>query len=178
MAVKLAKTPWEGTRDRALLVLLYGCGLRISEALSLTFSQAPKDGDMLLRITGKGGKQREVPLLPVVIELIQAYLEQAPFDFEADTALFRSRRGNPYSPRLAQMMVAKLRTTLGLPDTVTPHALRHSFATHLLAGGGDLRTIQELMGHKSLVSTQVYTKIKDSQIEREHAKAHPRAKRD
>ena len=178
LAGDLAGEPWEGARDRALLILLYGCGLRISEALSLTFSQAPKAGDMLLRITGKGNKQREVPLLPVVIDLVQTYLKQAPFVFEAESPLFRSRRGKPYSPRLAQMMVAKLRTALDLPDSVTPHALRHSFATHLLAGGGDLRTIQELLGHESLVSTQVYTKIKDSQIEREHAKAHPRAKRD
>ncbi len=177
LAAELAKTPWEGARDRTVLVLLYGCGMRISEALSLTYAQAPRHGDTMVRITGKGNKQREVPLLPIVPELIESYLAQAPFVFEAQQALFKSARANPYSPRLAQMMVAKLRTALELPDSVTPHALRHSFATHLLAGGGDLRTIQELLGHASLSSTQIYTKIKDSQIEQEHAKAHPRAKK-
>ena len=176
-AGETAKTKWEGARDQALLLLLYGCGLRISEALSLRVADAPQANQAVLRITGKGGKQREVPLLPMIGTAVADYMASAPFAFAYDEVLFKSRTGKPFSARLAQMMVARLRTHLELPDSVTPHALRHSFATHLLAGGGDLRTIQELLGHASLTSTQVYTQVQDDALAQDYKKAHPRAKK-
>ena len=176
IAHKSAKTEWEGARDVALLTLIYGCGLRISEALSLTQKDAPHTNQEALRITGKGGKQRDVPLLPVIISAIENYQSLCPYpDTPApDAPLFFSARGKPLSPRLVQMKVAQIRHQLDLPESVTPHALRHSFASHLLAGGGDLRTIQELLGHSSLSSTQIYTQVNETELMRVYDKAHPR----
>ncbi len=142
----------------------------------LRVADAPQAHQAVLRITGKGGKQREVPLLPMIGAAVADYMTSAPFAFAYDEPLFKSRTGKPFSARLAQMMVARLRTHLELPDSVTPHALRHSFATHLLAGGGDLRTIQELLGHASLTSTQVYTQVQDDALAQDYQKAHPARK--
>ncbi len=166
---------WIGKRDAALLTLLYGTGLRISEALSLTRGDIPSDPNGGLRVTGKGNKMRDLPLLPMAHHALIDYLTDAPFSFRHDDALFRGVRGGAFSPRQAQMMVAHLRRALNLPDTVTPHALRHSFATHLLAAGGDLRTIQELLGHAQLSSTQIYTEIDSNAIMSAYEAAHPRA---
>ena len=166
--------PWIEARNAAVLTLLYGCGLRISEALSLTGAMAPKRGAKTLRVTGKGGKQRLVPILPAVCEAVELYLKLCPYTVTDKSALFLGVRGGPLSPRMIQLAMQKLRGALGLPDSATPHALRHSFATHLLAGGGDLRTIQELMGHASLSSTQIYTEIDASRLLDAYDKAHPR----
>ena len=171
---ELAKEPWIGLRDIALFTLLYGCGLRISEALGLTRADAP-EGDTLT-VMGKGSKERMVPVLPVVREAIAAYIEACPLLLEPDTALFRGVRGGPLNPGVAQRSMRTVRGWLGLPDTATPHALRHSFATHLLAGGGDLRSIQELLGHASLSTTQRYTEVEDSHLLAEYRAAHPRAR--
>ncbi len=171
----LDEEPWIGARNAAVLTLLYGCGLRISEALSLTRAQAPEPGVEAIRVTGKGGKQRIVPVLPVVGEAIAAYIASCPYALEQDGALFRGARGGPLSPRIIQLAVQKLRGALNLPDTATPHALRHSFATHLLSGGGDLRTIQELLGHASLSTTQVYTDVETERLLQVYKQAHPRA---
>jgi len=164
---------WEASRDAAVLTLLYGCGLRISEALSLRRADAPL-GDRV-RITGKGGKTRIVPVLPAVKAAVDDYLAQAPFVLERDEALFRARRGGPLSPRHVQATMQSLRGRLGLPDSATPHALRHSFATHLLGAGADLRAIQELLGHASLATTQRYTQVDAAALLGAYAKAHPRA---
>lgn len=179
LALETPREKWIGLRDAALLTLLYGCGLRISEALSLTPAHMPLpsnslDGHVGLRLIGKGGKPRDVPLLPMVAQAIADYIAAAPFDLDADSPLFRGVRGGPLSPRQAQMMLADLRRQLALPDSVTPHALRHSFATHLLAAGGDLRTIQELLGHAQLSSTQIYTDIDQNRLMDVYDKAHPR----
>ena len=176
LALVSPKEPWVGLRDGALLALLYGAGLRISEALSLTCAALPKHAEAGLRVMGKGGKMRDVPLLPMMHKALMDYLEAAPFDMRAQEPLFRGKRGGVLSPRQAQMMVAGLRRALNLPDTVTPHALRHSFATHLLSAGGDLRTIQELLGHAQLSSTQIYTQIDTNALMDIYDKAHPRAK--
>ena len=165
--------PWAAARDEAVLVLLYGCGLRISEALSLNRGDAPL-GEAL-RITGKGGKTRIVPLLPVVREAVDAYLASQPFVLEADEPLFRAVRGGPLSPRHVQATVQRLRGRLGLSERATPHALRHSFATHLLGAGADLRSIQELLGHASLSTTQRYTAVDAAGLLSAYAKAHPHA---
>ena len=165
---------WIEARNTAVLTLLYGAGLRISEALSLTGATAPKRGTKTMRILGKGRKERIVPLLPVVCEAIEIYLKACPYAISADGPLFLGARGGPLNPRMIQLAMEKLRGALGLPDTATPHALRHSFATHLLAGGGDLRTIQELMGHASLSSTQIYTEIDSAHLLSAYDKAHPR----
>ncbi|MBD8878541.1 tyrosine recombinase XerC [Roseibium polysiphoniae] len=165
---------WVEARNAAVLTLLYGCGLRISEALSLTGRTAPKKGAKSMRIIGKGGKERIVPILPVVTEAIETYLKLCPHAVTANSPLFRGVRGGPLNPRAVQLAMEKLRGVLGLPDSATPHALRHSFATHLLAGGGDLRTIQELLGHASLSSTQVYTEIDATRLLEAYDKAHPR----
>ena len=165
--------PWEAARDRAVLTLLYGCGLRISEALSLTFADAPLPET--LRITGKGGKTRIVPILPAVRAAVDAWLAVQPFPLEPTDALFRARRGGPLSPRHVQATVQRLRGRLGLPPTATPHALRHSFATHLLGAGADLRSIQELLGHASLSTTQKYTAVDAAHLLDAYASAHPRA---
>lgn len=164
---------WEAARDQAVLSLLYGCGLRISEALSLTRADAPLPE--LLRITGKGGKTRMVPVLPAVREAVDAYVAELPFVVEADQPLFRAKRGGPLGPRHVQATVQRLRGRLGLPASATPHALRHSFATHLLGAGADLRSIQELLGHASLSTTQRYTEVDAAALLSAYNQAHPRA---
>lgn len=164
--------PWEAARDQAVLSLLYGCGLRISEALSLKRSEAPLP--QRLRITGKGAKTRLVPVLPQVAEAVDAYLARQPFALKPSDALFRARRGGALSPRHVQAAVARLRGRLGLPASATPHALRHSFATHLLGSGADLRSIQELLGHASLSTTQKYTQVDAARLMAAYAQAHPR----
>ena len=165
--------PWEAARDRAVLTLLYGCGLRISEAMSLVRSDAPL-GETL-RIVGKGSKTRITPILPAVREAVDAYLALQPFVLEPRDALFRAKRNGPLSPRHVQATVQKLRGRLGLPASATPHALRHSFATHLLGAGADLRSIQELLGHASLSTTQKYTAVDAAHLLGAYAAAHPRA---
>jgi integrase/recombinase XerC len=168
--------PWVAARDAAVFSLLYGCGLRISEALGLSRSEAPKPGtDTVLRITGKGGKTRLVPVLPAVAEAIADYLARCPYALASDGPLFVGTRGGPLNPRIVQRRMATLRGALGLPDSATPHALRHSFATHLLMNGGDLRAIQELLGHASLSTTQVYTEIDEHRLLDAYQAAHPRA---
>lgn len=164
---------WEASRDEAVLTLLYGCGLRISEALSLKRSDAPLPES--LRILGKGSKTRIVPVLPAVRDAIEVYLADLPFIISPDEPLFRAKRGGPLSPRHVQATVQKLRGRLGLPDSATPHALRHSFATHLLGAGADLRSIQELLGHASLSTTQRYTEVDAAALLNAYAKAHPHA---
>ena len=164
---------WEMARDQALLTLLYGCGLRISEGLALKRADVPL-GDAI-RVTGKGGKTRIVPVLPVVREAIDTYLALQPFVLTANDTLFRAKRGGPFSPRHAQAMVQLLRGRLGLPASATPHALRHSFATHLLGAGADLRSIQELLGHASLSTTQRYADVDAAALLTAYASAHPRA---
>jgi len=165
---------WIEARNAAVLTLLYGCGLRISEALSLTGAMAPGPGIKTLRILGKGRKERIVPILPVVCDAVAHYLKLCPYAIAPDGPLFLGARGGPLNPRMIQLAMEKLRGALGLPDSATPHALRHSFATHLLAGGGDLRTIQELLGHASLASTQIYTEIDSTHLLAAYDKAHPR----
>jgi integrase/recombinase XerC len=168
--------PWIAARDAAVFSLLYGCGLRISEALGLKRSEAPKpDTDTVLRITGKGGKTRLVPVLPAVAEAVADYLRICPYALGKDGPLFVGARGGPLNPRIVQRRMANLRGAFGLPDSATPHALRHSFATHLLMNGGDLRAIQELLGHASLSTTQVYTEIDESRLLEAYRSAHPRA---
>lgn len=164
---------WEALRDEAVLTLLWGCGLRISEALSLKRSDAPL-GDSV-RILGKGSKTRIVPVLPAVREAIDAYLTALPFALGPQEPLFRAVRGGPLSPRHVQATMQELRGRLGLSDRATPHALRHSFATHLLGAGADLRSIQELLGHASLSTTQKYTAVDAAGLLAAYGKAHPRA---
>lgn len=166
--------PWLAARDWALVVLLFGCGLRISEALSLRNNDVRGRPDVL-RITGKGNKERLVPVLPIVWNAIDKYIAVRPFGNDATDELFRSVRGLPMTPRMAQKVVENLRHYLQLPDYVTPHALRHTFATALLAGGADLRSLQELLGHSSLSTTQLYTKVNMAEITNIYANAHPRA---
>jgi len=172
------REPWVGKRDRALLTLLYGCGLRISEALNLNIEDLvpPPNGDTLT-ITGKGNKQRLVPILPQVTKAIAAYLDPCPYPQPPRRALFVGVRGGRLQAGVVQSLVRDARAYLGLPATTTPHALRHSFATHLLAGGGDLRTIQELLGHASLSSTQRYTAVDGQRLLAVHHHSHPRARR-
>jgi len=165
---------WLGARDAALLTLLYGAGLRISEALSLKRGDVPL-GETIT-ILGKGRKERIVPVLPLLREAINVYAKEIPFGGAPDTALFLSRRGKPMSPREAQGLMQRLRGALGLAESATPHALRHSFATHILSGGGDLRSVQELLGHASLSTTQTYTAIETSQLMKTYQSAHPRGK--
>ena len=172
-AAEIAPEKWVGARDVALLTLLYGCGLRIDEALSLNQREAPA-GDTMM-ITGKGNKQRVVPVLPVVIDAIAVYRAACPFPSGADMPLFYGVRGGRLNPGIVQRTMRTLRTDLGLPETATPHALRHSFATHLLAGGGDLRTIQELLGHASLSTTQRYADVDTQKLIEVYDRSHPRA---
>ena len=176
LAGDMSSNKWENLRNQALLVLIYGCGLRISEALDLSYDDRPKPDNISIRIMGKGKKQRDMPILPLIENAIRQYIQAAPFNFKDDDPLFRGVRGGRFSARQAQMIVEKCRRSMGLPDTVTPHAFRHSFATHLLAAGGDLRTIQELLGHASLSSTQIYTEIEDTELGRIYKNAHPRSK--
>lgn len=172
---QLADEPWIAARDAAVLTLCYGAGLRISEALSLTRADAPDGRARAMRIVGKGGKERVVPLLPAIGEAVSAYIRLCPFALPKERALFRGARGGALSPRLVQKAMERLRSSLSLPASATPHALRHSFATHLLNRGGDLRTIQELLGHASLSTTQVYTGVDMDRLARIYEKAHPRA---
>jgi integrase/recombinase XerC len=175
-----ASAPWIALRDRALFMLLYGAGLRIAEALSLDRHDLPSGqaGAMTeLMVTGKGSKQRRVPLLPEIRAALADYAAACPFGGAKEDPLFVGARGDRLSARVAQRELARLRVLLGLPETATPHALRHSFATHLLAGGGDLRTIQELLGHSSLSTTQRYTDVDSSAMLALYGRAHPRAKR-
>lgn len=169
----LVASAWQAKRDVAVLTLLYGGGLRISEALGLKRSEAPQ-GD-LMTITGKGQKQRVVPVLPAVRAAIADYVAACPYALPADGPLFVGARGGPLAPRLVQRRMEELRNALGLPETATPHALRHSFATHLLGAGGDLRAIQELLGHASLSTTQRYTSVDTERLLAVYQSAHPRA---
>lgn len=168
--------PWVGARDTAVLLLLYGCGLRISEALGLDRRHAPLEPSQeILSITGKGSKTRIVPVLPVARQAIAAYLDLAPFALADDDPLFVGVKGGRLNARNIQLLLQRLRGYLGLPDTATPHALRHSFATHLLGAGGDLRSIQQLLGHASLSTTQIYTEVDRAHLLRQYDSAHPRA---
>ena len=167
--------PWIAARDIAVLSLLYGSGLRISEALSLQRKDAPVKGRDMLRVTGKGNKTRVVPVLPFAREAVADYLKLCPIELGSDEPLFVGVRGKQLSPRIIQLLIARSRSALGLPETATPHALRHSFATHLLGAGADLRSIQELLGHASLSTTQVYTEVDRAHLLKTYAKAHPRA---
>jgi integrase/recombinase XerC len=169
----LSDEPWVADRDTAVITLLYGCGLRISEALGLKRREAPQGQSMVIR--GKGGKQRLVPVLPVVRDAVAAYLAACPVVLDPDGPLFIGVRGKPLNPGIIQQRIRMLRGALGLPDSATPHALRHSFATHLLASGGDLRTIQELLGHASLSTTQHYTEVDTARLLSIYDSAHPRA---
>lgn len=168
-----AHEDWIAARDTAIATLLYGLGLRISEALALTAADHPLPPT--LRIIGKGGKTRLVPVIPAATEAVAAYVALCPFDLAADSQLFRGARGGPVNPRLIQAAMERARLRLGLPATATPHALRHSFATHLLSAGGDLRAIQELLGHASLSTTQAYTAVDAARLMEVYEKAHPRA---
>ena len=164
---------WINLRDRAVLLLLYGSGLRISEALSLKRKDAP-NGEWL-RVKGKGNKYRDVPLLPIICEGVREYINHCPFDTNGDEPLFLGKRGGELSPRIIQRRVENLRYELGLPSHTTPHALRHAFATHLLSGGADLRAIQQLLGHSSLSTTQRYTDVNEAELLRLHKAIHPRS---
>ena len=166
--------PWIAARDVAVISLLYGCGLRINEALSLTPSMFTENGT-ILSITGKGNKTRLVPLLAIVRQAVEEYIRLCPYHLEAGESLFRGAKSGPLRPEIIQRQMRKLRSAFNLPDSATPHALRHSFATHLLANGGDLRTIQELLGHASLSTTQIYTAVDTEQLLEIYKKAHPRA---
>ncbi|WP_072395901.1 tyrosine recombinase XerC [Hyphomicrobium sp. CS1GBMeth3] len=166
---------WISARDVAVMLLLYGAGLRISEALGLTRRDAPVTGRDVLRITGKGDKERLVPILPVTQRAVERYLALCPYPLAPVSPLFVGAKGGPLSPRLIQLAIARMRDALALPETATPHALRHSFATHLLAAGADLRQIQELLGHASLSTTQVYTEVDRERILAVYDSAHPRA---
>ena len=165
---------WIAARDHAVLTLIYGCGLRIAEALGLNRSAAPFGSTLV--VTGKGNKQRVLPILPAVREGVEQYLALCPHPLTPDGPLFVGKKGGRLSPRIVQLLVRRLRPALGLPDTATPHALRHSFATHLLAGGGDLRAIQELLGHASLSTTQRYTDVDTARLLDVYDAAHPKAK--
>ncbi|APY14009.1 tyrosine recombinase XerC [Brucella sp. 6810] len=172
---QMAEEPWIAARNAAVLTLLYGCGLRISEALGLSGDALSDPSARSMTITGKGSKTRLVPLLPAVHKAVAQYRALCPFDLSAGQPLFRGAKGGPLHAAIIQREMQKLRAGLGLPDSATPHALRHSFATHLLGRGGDLRTIQELLGHASLSTTQVYTGVDTQRLLEVYDKAHPRA---
>jgi integrase/recombinase XerC len=172
---QLSEEPWIAARNAAVLTLLYGSGLRISEALGLTGGELAGKGDTVLRITGKGGKTRLAPVLPVALQAVSEYRRLCPYHLAPDAPVFRGARGGPLQPAIIQREMQRLRSALNLPDTATPHALRHSFATHLLARGGDLRTIQELLGHSSLSTTQIYTGVDTARLLAIYESAHPRA---
>lgn len=171
-----ANEDWIGARDRAVLLLMYGSGLRIAEALSLQGRDVPL-GETL-QVTGKGGKQRLVPVLPITREAVVAYVEACPWPLSAKEPLFRGAKGGLLSQGMVQKAAARARRALGLPDSATPHALRHSFATHLLSAGADLRSLQELLGHASLGSTQIYTQVDMATMLENYRAAHPRANMD
>ncbi|EEX97593.1 tyrosine recombinase xerC [Brucella ceti M644/93/1] len=172
---QMAEEPWIAARNAAVLTLLYGCGLRISEALGLSGDALSDPSARSMTITGKGSKTRLVPLLPAVHKAVAQYRALCPFDLSAGQPLFRGAKGGPLHAAIIQREMQKLRAGLGLPDSATPHALRHSFATHLLGRGGDLRTIQELLGHASLSTTQVYTGVDTQRLLEVYDKTHPRA---
>ena len=172
-AAQAASQEWIGARDLAILLLLYGGGLRVAEALSLTGRALPLG--TTLRVTGKRSKTRIVPVVPAVRDAVELYVRQCPFPIGGDAPLFVGARGGPLNPDLVRRSVAAARRRLGLPETLTPHALRHSFATHLLARGADLRSLQELLGHASLSSTQIYTKVDAAHLLDVYRHAHPRA---
>lgn len=172
-ACDAAAQEWIAARDAALMTLLYAAGLRISEALALTGADMPLPE--ALRVVGKGGKERIVPLLAAAREAVERYAALCPYALTEDAPLFRASRGGAMSPRMAQALMATLRGRLGLPSSATPHALRHAFATHLLANGGDLRAIQDLLGHESLSTTQRYTSVEAQKILQLYRRAHPRA---
>ena len=181
-AEHLEEQPWIAARDAALMALLYGCGLRISEGLALTLGDLglrdnarPSISVESLRITGKGGKTRLVPVLPIIRQSIETYLKACPYTLGPEDNVFRGAKGGAVSPTVIQRNMARMRGALGLPDNATPHAMRHSFATHLLGNGGDLRTIQELLGHASLSTTQRYTQVDTDALLKTWANAHPRA---
>ncbi len=174
-ASEVSDSDWIGKRDKALFTLLYGCGLRIAEALSLNGDDLPTDDTLM--VTGKGRKQRMVPILPAVSQALWEYVAACPYPMRSGDPLFMGARGGRLNPGVADRQMRKLRHLLGLPDTATPHALRHSFATHLLAGGADLRAIQELLGHSSLSTTQRYTDVDVEQLLAVHRDTHPRARR-
>ena len=171
------REPWVLMRDAAVIALLYGSGLRISEALGLMRRDMPVPGrgDQII-VHGKGGKTRMVPLLRTVVDMVDAYARACPYELEPEKALFRGTKGGPLSPRIVQLAVERMRGSLGLPDSATPHALRHSFATHLLGRGGDLRSIQELLGHASLSTTQIYAAVDSTALMAAWKAAHPRAR--
>jgi integrase/recombinase XerC len=166
---------WLAARNTAVLLLLYCCGLRIAEALALRREDAPLPGRDLLRVRGKGGKERMLPVLPIAQQAVRHYLDLCPLPLPDTGPLFVGAKGGPLSARIVQLLMQHLRAELGLPATATPHALRHSFATHLLSAGADLRQIQELLGHASLSTTQVYTEVDRDRLLAVYAKAHPRA---
>jgi len=165
---------WTGTRDQAVVMLLYGCGLRISEALGITAGETPLGETM--RIVGKGNKERIVPVIPAARQAVAQYIKLCPFDLEDHMPIFRGARGGVLNPRHIQKVMEKTRAQLGLPATATPHAMRHSFATHLLNAGGDLRAIQELLGHASLSTTQAYTAVDTARLMEVYETSHPRAR--
>jgi len=169
------REPWILARDAAVMTLLYGCGLRISEALGLSVEDAPTAERDTIRVLGKGGKTRIVPVIVPAIAAIATYRAQCPYELKPKGPLFLGARGGKLSPRIIQLTMARLRGGLGLPDSATPHALRHSFATHLLSRGGDLRAIQELLGHASLSTTQIYTEVDGAMLLKAFEAAHPRA---
>lgn len=171
------KPQWVLVRDAAVLSLLYGCGLRVSEALSIARKDAPVGGRDDVTVIGKGNKMRTVPVLPQVSQAVSDYLALCPYPLAPDEPMFRGAKGGPLSPRIVQFAMQTLRGALGLPENATPHALRHSFATHLLGRGGDLRAIQELLGHASLSTTQGYTKVDAARLMAAYDAAHPRAQR-
>lgn len=172
---QMTTQPWLDARNAAIFALLYGCGMRIGEALALTGDQLRNPRDKTVRVTGKGNKTRILPLLPVVFDAVDAYRRQCPFTLDRGAPLFRGARGGALQPAVLQRDMRKLRGALNLPDSATPHALRHSFATHLLGSGGDLRTIQELLGHASLSTTQIYTGVDTERLLEAYNAAHPRA---
>tara|TARA_B100000686_G_C16744689_1_gene948718 strand:+ start:578 stop:1534 length:957 start_codon:yes stop_codon:yes gene_type:complete len=172
-ATDFSSNPWVKARDTAILTMLYGSGLRISEALNL--NQGDFSGNQVIKIVGKGQKERVVPVLSIVNQRIETYRNLCPFPREKNKPLFYGLRGGRLNPRIVQRTVRAIRTKIGLPQTATPHSLRHSFATHLLASGGDLRTIQELLGHSSLSTTQMYTEVDSNRLMEVHNRSHPRA---
>ena len=174
-AEEIEDEKWIGLRNKSILLLLYGCGLRISEALSLNYDDVQNEDHILIK--GKGEKERIVPMMPYIKKGIENYLEACPKEIISGEALFIGKRFSRLSPRIIQYALEKIRTALSLPETATPHALRHSFATHLLDSGGDLRTIQELLGHSSLSTTQKYTKVETSKLLDTYKKSHPLAKK-
>jgi integrase/recombinase XerC len=170
-----AREPWVLARDAAVLALCYGAGLRISEALSIRRADAPVGETEAITIVGKGGKSRSAPIIKPVRKAVEDYLKLCPYSLKPAGPLFVGAKGGPLSPRIVQLAMARMRGALGLPESATPHALRHSFATHLLARGGDLRTIQDLLGHASLSTTQVYTGVDGARLIAAYRSAHPRA---